>query len=107
MYDRPSRTMVIDKGFNVEVTFFSDERIKVKGKLFDVSERGVCVLITDVFDEPQINDDGMLKIEKSGKALRVPVRVKWIDSPESNSIRCMGFQSKHNLSYTDMYPYIK
>jgi hypothetical protein len=106
MYDRPPRTMMIDKGFDVEVTFFSDEKIKVKGKLYDISERGVCVLIKQVFEEPELNSEGMVKIEKSGRALRVPVRVKWVD-PLGKNMRCMGFQAKYNLSYTDMSPYIK
>ena len=89
------------------ITFLSDEKIKVKGKLFDISERGVCVLIKQVFEEPAPNDEGMIKIEKFGRVLRVPAKVKWIDPSENTSMRCMGFQTKYNLSYTNMSYYIK
>jgi len=102
---RPTRT-ITDQNFFTKVSFFSEGRKCISGKLFDISSHGFCILIKEVFIEPSIDITGSAMFEKSGNVITVPCTVRWID-PEHTFIRCIGFESSHNLSATDLGPYIR
>lgn len=101
MYNRSPRTIMVNKGVTIKVAFFSDYKIKIKGKIFDISERGVCILIDEMIEEPEIGSEGILIIERFGKFSSIPSTVKWIDPDVGSLIRCMGVQTKYELIYSE------
>jgi hypothetical protein len=102
---RQCRT-IADQNFFTKVSFFSEGKKCISGKLFDISSNGFCILIKEIFVEPNINDVGSAIFEKYGNVINIPCIMRWIDSPNSY-IRCIGFEASHNLSGTDLGPYIK
>jgi len=103
--DRSLRTVVNQYHFT-KVTFSVDGEVKVIGRLLDISDYGFCITIKQMISQFQIGDMGLLSLEKGGKVIKMPVTLKWID-PIDTTLRCMGFQSKYNLSFSELGPYIK
>jgi hypothetical protein len=103
--NRSLRT-VVDQYHFTKVTFSVDGEPKVVGRLLDISDFGFCITIKEMISEFEIGDRGLLSLERGGKVIKMPVTLKWIDSPNS-TLRCMGFMSKYNLIFSELAPYIK
>ena len=103
--DRSLRT-VVDQYHFTKVTFSVDGEVKVIGRLLDISDYGFCVSIKQMISKFEVEDRGLLSLEKGGKVIKIPVTLKWID-PIDTTLRCMGFQSKYNLCFSELSTYIK
>lgn len=103
--DRSLRT-VVDQYYFTKVTFSVDGEPKVTGRLLDISDYGFCVTIKQTISKFEVEDRGLLSLEKGGKVIKIPVTLKWVD-PIDVTLRCMGFQSKYNLCFSELSTYIK
>ena len=103
--ERSLRT-VVDQYHFTKVTFSVDGEPKVVGRLLDISDYGFCITIKQMISEFEVDDKGLLSLEKGGKVIKMPVTVKWMD-PLDSTLRCMGLQSKYNLTFSELGPYIK
>lgn len=103
--DRTLRT-VADQYHFTKVTFSVDGELKVTGILLDISDYGFCVTIKQTISKFEVQDIGILSLERGVKVIKIPVTLKWID-PIDATLRCMGFQSKYNLIFSELSNYIK
>jgi hypothetical protein len=103
--DRSLRT-VVDQYHFTKVTFSVDGEPKVIGRLLDISDYGFCITIKQMISKFEVEDRGLLSLEKDGKVIKIPVTLKWID-PTDATLRCIGFQSKYNLTFSELGSYIK
>ena len=103
--ERSLRT-VVDQYHFTKVSFSVDGEIKVVGRLLDISDYGFCITIKQMISEFEVGDMGLLSLEKGGKVIKMPVTLKWID-PIDATLRCMGFHSKYNLTFSELSSYIK
>jgi len=103
--ERSLRT-VVDQYHFTKVTFSVDGEVKVIGRLLDISNYGFCITIKQMISKIQVEDRGLLSLEKDGRVIKMPVTLKWID-PINVPLRCMGFCSKYNLCFSELSSYIK
>ena len=103
--DRSLRT-VVDQYHFTKVTFSVDGELKVIGRLLDISDFGFCITVKEMISEFEIGDRGLLSLEKGGNVIKMPVTLKWMDSPDA-TLRCMGLHSKYNLTFSELGSYIK
>lgn len=97
---------IVDQYHFTKVTFSVDGEVKVIGRLLDISDYGFCISVKEIISQFKIEDKGLLSLEKSGIAIKMPVTLKWMDSSDA-ILRCMGFQSKYNLMFTELKKYLK
>lgn len=106
MEQQRSLRTVVDQYHFTRVTFSVDGEVKVIGRLLDISDYGFCIAIKEKISEFEVGSMGLLSLEKGAKVIKMPVTVKWIDSPDS-ILRCMGLHSKYNLTFSELKSYIK